>query len=191
MLISVKRVTDFSLVANAARNTVSKPPLDKEFSDKFKLGMFLSEHSPIRNLIFEVRMQDIPYYVSVHLSRHKVGVEHYVTTQRSDRTGEDRNVKTQDSLVTHVMIINAQALINMSRKRLCGNADSTTTLVMRLIKQGVGDIEPLLAKTMVVDCVYRGACFEMRTCGYSVSKEYVKEVVAYVDLIREVRDGQQ
>lgn len=187
MKVSVRKITDFSLVANAARNTVNKPPLEKEFSDKFKLSMYLSEHSPIRNLLFEVIMTDIPYYASVHFSRHKIGVDHFVTTQRTDRTGIDRDKKMQDSPVTHMMIINAQALINMSRKRLCNNADGMTQAIMREIKKCVSECEPLLAKCMVVDCIYRGGCFEIQTCGYDKTDHYAKENVAYDGLVKEIR----
>lgn len=189
MNVSVRKITDFSLVANAARNTVNKPPLEKEFSDKFKLSMFLSEHSPIRNLLFEVIMTDIPYYASVHFSRHKIGVEHYVTTQRTDRTGVDREKKMQDALVTHMMIINAQALINMARKRLCNNADGVTQSIMRQIKKCVTEVEPLLAKTMVVDCIYRAGCFETKTCGYDKTAHYQNESTDYLNLVLEIRNG--
>ena len=187
MHVIVKRLTDFSLVAKAARNTVSKPPIDREFSEKFKLGMYLSEHSPIRNLLFEVTMKDIPYYSSVHFSRHKIGVEHYVTTQRTDRTGEDRDGKPQDALVTHMMVINAQALINMSRKRLCRNADAVTREAMKEIVDEINKIEPLLAQCLVVDCVYRGSCFEIRTCEYNQTPHYAGKLQQYRNLLEVVR----
>ena len=37
-------------VLNDCRYTVSKPPLDKEPSDKFKKSILVAEHSPIRDI---------------------------------------------------------------------------------------------------------------------------------------------
>ena len=51
---------------------------------ELKKKYLTSEHSPIRYLRFIIRME-IPYCNSVHFVRHKLGVEHFVQSQRNDR----------------------------------------------------------------------------------------------------------
>lgn len=131
----------------------------------WKRSILQAEHSPIRTLMFTIRMQ-IPYYVSVHLVRHKYGVEHYVRSQRNDRQSDyDRNAARQDAMVSHIMDINAQALITMAHRRLCGAADPETQKVMRGIRLAVLEVSPEIAEMMVPMCEYRGGCYEMKGCG--------------------------
>ena len=108
---------NWQAVKNAAMNTIGKEA-GQYPSAEWKKKILLAEHSPIRLLVFTVRLTDLPYWVSVHLTRHKIGVEHFVSTQRTDRTGVDREELPQGAPVDHTMVINAQALINISRKRL-------------------------------------------------------------------------
>ena len=56
----------------------------------WKKKILLAEHSPIRLMQFAWKWSDLPYWVSVHIVRHKIGIEHFVSTQRTDRTGVDR-----------------------------------------------------------------------------------------------------
>ena len=68
--------------------------------------------------------------------------------------------------VNHAMLINAQALINMARKRLCHKAHPETRILMEHIKDSMAHVDPELAKHMVPECVYRGGvCHELRPCG--------------------------
>ena len=123
-----------------------------------------AEHSPIRELWFGIKME-IPYWVSVHFVRHHIGVNHYVQTQRSDRTGTPRDNKPQGEIVSHIMSINAQELIHMAHKRLCAQASSETREVMQLIVHEVTKVAPYLQHVLVPLCVYRnGACTEMFKC---------------------------
>ena len=115
-----------------ALNTVGKKAVNQP-TDKWKHDIIKCAHSPIRTLMFTIRME-IPYYTSVHFVRHKYGVEHYVTSQRNDRQDNyDRTKAPQDSPVVHIMDVNAQELIFMAHKRLCNQADPMTREVMRLI----------------------------------------------------------
>lgn len=165
-------------VKNAAMNTVGKE--SGAYPDStWKRKILLAEHSPIRLLTFKIRITGIPYWVSVHLSRHKVGVEHYVKTQRTDRTGVNRDELPQGALVDHTMVINAQALINISRKRLCGQASQETRLLWVTVINVLALYERELASVCVSECVYRGFCPEMRSCGLAASKRYRVERMAY------------
>lgn len=179
MEIKVSKLTDSNLSLDVARNTVNKKMVNKMPSEQFKLKMFLSEHSPIRTMLYKIEMIDIPYYVSVHFVRHKIGVEHYVTTQRTDRTGVDRDVKLQSDLVTHIMVADAQALINMAKVRLCSHADVKTTKIMQLIKSQLNEVEPMLSKVLVESCIYRGRCFENDPCPYHESQDFKVRRLAY------------
>lgn len=183
MNVIVEQLTDFKLVRDLARATVSKGELTSEVSEEFKRNILIAEHSPIRALMFKVVLTDIPYYVSVHLSRHKHGVEHFVSTQRVDRTGEDRDSKPQDSPVNHIMIINAQALINMSRKRLCYQASGQTIKLMNMIRQEVKNLEPLLGTVMVKECMYRGVCPEINSCSYYENGDFNSQDLVYLELL--------
>ncbi|MBA4274061.1 MAG: hypothetical protein C0436_00245 [Alphaproteobacteria bacterium] len=128
------------------------------------LSFLKSEHSPIHVATYRVYMQDIPAWVSVHLTRHKVGVEHFVTSRREDITGRARSVS---DTVDHEMILNAQALITMARKRLCGKAHRETRHLMDGIKRAILELDAPMAEAMVADCVYRGRCYEMTPCRVS------------------------
>lgn len=153
-------------VANLANTTIGKDDGEKEPSSAWKRKILLAEHSPIRALVFEIELFDLKSWVSVHLVRHKIGIEHFVRSQRTDRTGIDRDSLTQDSLVNHRMLINAQALINISRKRLCKCASVETRIAWGSVIETLKDKEPEIYSACVPDCVYRGACFEMKPCGY-------------------------
>ncbi len=110
-----------------ARATQGKYDAPNEPSLEWKKKILKSEHSPIRTLMFTIKMDGIPYCNSVHFVRHKYGVEHYVQSQRKN---PDRGAERQDAPVTHIMDINAQELIFMARKRLCYKADRVTREIM-------------------------------------------------------------
>ena len=170
---------NWQAVRNAALNTVGKEGGKYYPSPEWKKRIIRAEHSPIRLLVFTIRMTDIPYWVSVHLTRHKVGIEHFVSTQRTDRTGIDRDELPQGALVSHTMVINAQALINISRKRLCNQASRETREVWRMVIDEIGKYEPEIANMCVPECVYRGFCPEMKSCGYAKTKAYDEWVRRY------------
>lgn len=147
-----------------ALNTVSKIAVNQP-DGKWKYQILKCEHSPIRTLMFTIKME-IPYYVSVHFVRHKYGVEHYVQSQRNDRQSNyDRNKAPQDSPVTHIMDINAQELIFMAHKRLCMQADVTTRKVMQMIVEKVLETNPEFKPFLVPSCEYYNECREMFPCG--------------------------
>ena len=164
MEVKIEKLIDWDKVKKVALNTIGKKYTGKEISEYWKEKIIKSEHSPIRCLTYEIEMIGIPYFVSVHLTRHKIGVEHFVTTQRTDRTGEIREDKRQDALVNHIMIINAQSIITISRKRLCRLADVKTREVWKMVITELEKIEPALSKNCLQDCEYRGGCKEMKPC---------------------------
>ena len=97
--------------------------------------------------------------------RHHIGVNHYVQTQRSDRTGVNRSEKPQGEIVSHIMSINAQELVFMAHKRLCKQASAETQAVMREIVKKVVEVAPYMKSVLVPLCAYRnGKCTEMFPC---------------------------
>jgi len=166
-------------VADCANVTIHKEEGIAEPSSKWKRRMAMCEHSPIRELSFDFKWTDLKYWVSVHLVRHKIGIEHYVRTQRSDRTGVDRNKLRQDSPVEHRICVNAQALINISRKRLCNSASPETKQAWQAILDSLEPIESELVSACVPDCVYRGWCYEYKTCGYFKTDAFKKQLEDY------------
>jgi hypothetical protein len=63
-----------------------------------------------------------------------------------------------------MMIVNAQHLIDMARKRLCYASHKTTVGVFARIRNAVRRVDPDLADYMVPECVARGYCPELRPC---------------------------
>lgn len=159
---------------NTIGKTTGKYP-DKNWKRRF----IISEHSPIRRIKFYWRWKDLKSWVSVHFVRHHIGIDHWVSTQRTDRTGINRDEKPQGAFVNHGCDANAQALINVSRKRLCTCASPETREAWKLVKSEVEKVEPELASCMVRECVYRGFCPEMFSCGYYKTEEYKKELAKY------------
>lgn len=149
-----------------ALNTIGKKYAGSEITDKWKHQILKAEHSPIRTLMFTIRLT-IPYFVSVHLVRHKIGIEHFVQSQRNDRqTNYDRDIAPQNTMVSHIMDINAEALLAMSHRRLCGQADPTTRFVMTHICMEVVKLNPEFKEFLVPMCEYIHECPEFKPCGY-------------------------
>ena len=171
---------NWQAVKNAAMNTIGADS-GKYPTSAWKWKILKAEHSPIRLLELTVRITDVPYYVVMHLVRHKIGIEHWVSTQRTDRTGIDRTQIPQGALVSYTFRANSQALINISRKRLCRQASKETREVWSAVIEAVREVEPELASVCVPDCVYRGRCNEMKPCGYADSTVYKLHSLAYVN----------
>ena len=158
MIITARKLTDKTLVRLACEATMdnkSKVTLDT---------IYKCEHSPIRTQMFWIELRSIPSFVSVHLVRHKIGVEHFVKSLREDRCGN--GTENRNTLTNHSMLINAQSLINMARKRLCLKASKETVEVMEHIKKSIRKVDPYLYKYMVKDCQYRNGCNEIKSCGW-------------------------
>lgn len=159
MKILVEKLTDVALLQRACAITMGK-----ESSKATLSALYACEHSPVRTQMFWVEMQSIPSFVSVHLVRHKVGVEHFVRSLRDDRGG--KGDEGRDTPVNHAMLINAAALIHMARKRLCASSHVRTREVMQAICDRMAEVDPALAACLIPECEYRGGfCHELKSCG--------------------------
>ena len=130
-----------------------------------------SEHSPLRGIRYWIEILGLPTFVSVHLVRHKFGVEHFVQSKREDlRPDKDKKVD-RETPINHGMDINAQEIIFISRRRLCYKASVRTIAVWRKVVKQLARQEPDLAKFCVPECVYRaGICPEFKMCKPGIKK---------------------
>ena len=184
-ITNLEQVTSWKRVLNAARRTIGKNQLNKEPSDSWKAKMLLAEHSPIRLLEFDWSWSNIKQWVTAHLVRHHEGCEKFVHTQRTDRNEALKGLKRDDlpqGLLNDMdMTCNAQAFINISRKRLCiGCASKETREAWELVIEYLKEVDPILASKCVPECIYRGFCPETdRCCGYCGTKKYRDRLIEY------------
>lgn len=161
-LIKIKG--DWKEVLNDCRFTVGKEDLSKEPSDKFKKQAIISEHSPIRNIIFKWEWLDIPHFSVVHWVRHRW--EKYVRTDRSDLTGIDRHTLPQDHESSMRGEANTQHLIDSMRKRLCFKASMETREEASSLKCEISKVDKIIADGFVPNCIYRCGCPEKSKCNF-------------------------
>lgn len=80
-------------------------------------------------------------------------------------------------------ICNAEAIMNMSHKRLCAKASSETREVWQEVVSKIREIDPDLAKHCVPQCMYRGGiCPEPKGCGYNKTELFNKQLTEYKKL---------
>lgn len=154
----IKSITNWIDVKNVSRTTVNKNHTEKEVTKDFKRKILISEHSPIRELIFRWKWENIKSWIATHFSRHKW--ECYISTQRTDRTGINRDETPQGALVNMDCSANAQQLIDTSRKRLCYCSSSETRKKWEDLKRKINILEPEISNVMVPNCLYRMGCPE-------------------------------
>lgn len=170
--VSVEKLTSPELVKRACSTTINKNSnisLDK---------IYQCMHSPMRTQIFYVSLYGIPSYVARHLVRH-VTIVPFVTSSRIDRREKSEKllatpIHTYDDLldiernipIDMDFICNAEALLNMSYKRLCYKASIDTVSVMCAIRTAVQLVDYDLAFRMVPNCIEHRNCKELKTCGF-------------------------
>lgn len=166
--VDVNRLTPWALALDLARATMGSDERGYEPSSDWKRRLIAAEHSPLRAVMYLVTLRRIPSWVSVHLVRHSKFAEHFVSTQRPDRTGGDvpRGELPQGALVDHRIFTNAQELLFISRRRLCRQASPETREVWQAVVDRLRAVDPELAEACVPMCAYRGGrCHEFRPCG--------------------------
>lgn len=151
-------------IKNVCRTTVNKEYTENNPNSSFKTKLLISEHSPIRLLIVNWSWKNIKSWVATHFSRHKW--ECFIGTQRTDRTGINRDELPQGELVIMDGSANAQNLIDTARKRLCFQASKETRELMEDLKITLRETEPELSDVLVPNCIYRCGCPEFEQCGY-------------------------
>lgn len=181
--LDLTQVTSWARPLKAARRTQGLEDNHKEPSRSWVAKMLLAEHSPIRLKEYEWVWHSIKQWITTHYVRHFLGCEKFVHSQRQDRRELEvpRDELPQGSENDMMMCANAQALINISRKRLCSCASAETRAKWQEVKDAMWKQDPIMASRMVPECQYRGFCpeFSKDNCGYFMSDAYIKERLDY------------
>jgi len=163
-LIKYPNDEDWLICKTITLATVGKTVKSNPTSE-WKRRILEARHSPIRLLNYYFKLAQIPYYVSVHLCRH-VHALPFVETQRTDRTGIDRNQKPQNSPINMWLVVNAEELQVISNKRLCLKASQETRQIVQAMCKLAEEATPELHGLLVPLCEYcGGVCHEMEPCG--------------------------
>lgn len=173
--VSVTQLTGKDLLDRFAAVTINKPTTSPDL-----LGMYLSEHSPIRTQLFEVHISGIPTFVHTHFRAHAIGTVHCTKSNREDRPGYTGDTGRWHP-VNHAILLNAQSLINVSRRRMCHRSHPISRQVMKMIHLQIGQLDPDLFEVMLPNCLYRGGvCYEHVCCGKIPNVSHYK----WIDLKR-------
>ena len=171
---------DWIRVRQRALATAGKSPftVTEEPSDMWKHSILEARHSPIRYLRFSFYLENIPYWVSVHLCRH-VHSQPYVCSQRNDRQDKyDRNEAPQNQPVNMIWDMNAEELMTIANKRLCNKASPETRKVVECMCGIVENHCPEFRGLLVPNCVYHGGvCHEMHTCGQVPGQMHMEDLM--------------
>lgn len=163
---------DWTNIKNKCRTTVNKAYSASEPGSGFKTKLLLAEHSPIRLLEVDWSWESVPYWVSTEWSRHKW--EKFISTQRTDRTGRDRDCRPQSAPVNFDGVANAQSLIDTWRKRLCCQAANEARGLAEDFKIALEAVQPELSQMLVPNCIYRCGCPEFQMCRQRYFETFVK-----------------
>ena len=205
MEVTVTQDTSWNRALNAARKTWGKNKIEKEPSEEWKKMALMAEHSPIKLVEYLISFKDLRQWVGVHLLRHE-HILPFIHSQRVDRREDidsltervmsiiEEDVKSDESFNKRDylfqgepndqdFVVNAQTLINISRKRLCHCASKETREAWVAVKEAIKEFDPIMASFMVPNCIYRSRCPEMNTCGYYKTDKFKKELDEYWNLI--------
>ena len=163
MKVSVSRIVHPQLVLGLALFTQRKEPRHIITAEEFE-QFVVSEHSVIYALHYMIYLEDITERASVHLVRHHVGIQHYVSTSRPDLAPmAPKNIKN------HAMLVDPASLLALAHKRLCTRAWHETRDVVEAIKNELAqgdEYDIAVARHMVPMCLYRRGCPEGKfSCG--------------------------
>lgn len=206
MKVIVEKITDERIMREACEMTFlgkSKMTLKR---------MAACEHSPLRTQLYWIRLYDIPLFCSTQLLRHHVGSQPFQLTCRTDRKGGNNHFKERinevmdeiaDNKLESAMCnlvwlqenadrytkvnlglcINAQALINMAKDRLCSDASVETREIFKAIKAEIERVDSELALFLVPKCIYRGGiCNSLNPCGFNKTEKFNIQLETYKNL---------
>lgn len=192
---TIVKITNFNVdwmrIKSACMTTISKQA-GKEPGVEWKKKLLICRHSPIRRGEVSWKWETIPYAISTHFARHHEGCEKFIGTERTDRTGIDREERSQMNYVPMEMDANLQALMNISEKRLCMYADPTTRKYWEAVIKALRQYDELIAWSNVPQCIRCGGCVEpFSECSFydnlmkDMSKEDQMDVTRRYDIYNE------
>lgn len=207
--VKITQLVGWDWAKKLTLRTVNKKAKNPYPTSQQKLEWLMAEHSPIKVVQWCIDIDNLRQWVGVHLLRHPF-VLPYIASQRSDRVEDKekqidmvlsyikddiindpefkkeewRDYRLQGSINDHSFVVNAQTLINISKKRLCRQASKETREVWNLVLDCVREQDKEMAAVMVPTCIYRGFCPELSCCGYSLSNKYKEDLKNYRSLIK-------
>lgn len=182
LIVDFPSTEDWMRCRNNALFTQRKVVSEMPVSSKLKTKFLASEHSPIYTLRWTVEFYDIPYWVSNQIVRSHEGFIPFVSSQRNDiQKDYDRKKAPQDAPVNLRFDANAEAIMTISRKRLCYTASSETRKLWEMFLVELQRCSPELHALCVKPCVYRrGICPEVFSdCRYNQSLPFFNELREY------------
>lgn len=215
--IIIEQVVGWEYALEAARFTQGKEALRnadgtlRKPSEKFIKESLMAEHGHIKVVQYKITIKDLAQWIGVHFLRHAYTLP-YICTQRNDLNesveemvnrivGEllkmiqeeepgynPRNLLPQGTRNDHMFWMNAQTIINISKRRMCSTASKETREVWRMILAELAKVDPVIAWFCVPMCVYRGFCPERECCGYVLSRNYIEHLISYRALIAKAEE---
>ena len=179
--VTITQDTKWVRALNAARRTVGKEPkpLDYEPSDKWKRMALMAEHSPIKLVEYCISFKDLRQWVGVHLLRHEHVIPQ-IHTQRGDRRDIIKEYpyiqKALDELASEIKDnTNPRDFVRQGELN-----DQDFYVNAQTLKENV---DPIIADFLVPNCIYRGFCPEVNSCGFCKTEKYKKDLNNYRNLI--------
>jgi len=116
------------------------------------------------------------------LVRH-VHAQPFVSTSRPDIDGKQIPREEQKKIdpVNMRLFLNAQEIINISKVRLCNKAESVTRNIWKNVIEELSKIEPELAAACVPNCIYKGFCPEIKSCGIAETELFDLKRIDYIN----------
>ena len=135
-------------------------------------------HSPIRAVEYRLFIYDVPSWVTTHYSRHHVGSQPYIFSQRDDRNLRNiipRSEEKQGKLINMILDLNVNSILDIAKARLCSKAADKTREVFiefkRQLSSSVDEYDQILASYMKPPCEWYQKCFEIIPCAMEKSNE--------------------
>lgn len=135
-------------------------------SNELLRNVLHARHSPVRALNFAFLIEDIPSNTATHFARHVHAVP-FISTLRNDRqTHMDGDKAPRDTPVNMILYCNAEELMTIANKRLCGRAAARTREATEMICRAASEALPQIHDELVPMCLYHGGeCHEIDSCG--------------------------
>lgn len=171
-ILEYPKEKDWMEVKRRALVTVGKNPVTPPTS-KWKHAILEARHSPIRYLRYSFLLENIPYWVAMHIRTHVHDTPNgdeffpYIKSQRDDRQSDYKRGKApQDQPVNMILDVSGEQIQNFANKRLCKKSSDETRAVVKIMCKLAEKATPELKGLLVPACLYHGGvCHEMEPCN--------------------------
>ena len=160
---------DVGCVTMGKRAKHNRPETHEEARDYY-VKMFISEHSLIEWPKFRVTDMECRGDVASHFVRHSKGSPRpAVQSSRPDWNNGESRKALDKTFIGYTEMWDAWSWIHMCRQRLCNRASEIDRAWLRVVldvmKTSNDPFFEALEMCCVPNCVYRGYCPELKSCG--------------------------